>query len=191
MAKALIWGSDLYKGFKLDKNKLLNGAIDDILPFQMLTLEEKTADWIKAVADYYETAGWNNVERKAGKIQRNYWMRYGKLNPSDYIINPTENDYYRAVGWLLPPEAQSPLEQFYPLAPNFIDVLRGEFIKRDNTWAIEAIDDQSVAEMFDYKRQQFQQIVMEQAQLEKQQSLASMGLTAEIDPEQFQMQMQE
>lgn len=58
MAKTLIWGADLYKGFKLDRNKLLNGAIDDILPFQMLTLEEKTPDWIKAVADYYETAGW-------------------------------------------------------------------------------------------------------------------------------------
>jgi hypothetical protein len=191
MAKTLIWGSDLYKGFKLDRNKLLNGAIDDILPFQMLTLEEKTGDWIKAVADYYETAGWNNVERKAGRIQRNYWMRYGKLNPSDYVINPNENDYYRAVGWVLPPDAQSPLEQFYPLAPNFIDVLRGEFIKRDNTWAVEAIDDQSTAEMFEFKRNQFQQIIMEQAQLEKQQALASMGLTAEIDPEQYQMQMQQ
>ena len=191
MAKTLIWGSDLYKGFKLDRNKLLNGAIDDILPFQMLTLEEKTADWIKAVADYYETAGWNNVERKAGKIQRNYWMRYGKLNPSDYIINPTENDYYRAVGWLTPPEAQSPLEQFYPLAPNFVDVLRGEFIKRDNTWSIEAIDDQSVAEMFEYKSEQLKQILMQHAELEKQQQLASMGITAEIDPEQYQMQMQQ
>jgi len=191
MAKTLIWGSDLYKGFKLDRNKLLNGAIDDILPFQMLTLEEKTADWIKAVADYYETAGWNNVEKKAGKIQRNYWMRYGKLNPSDYIINPTENDYYRAVGWMMPPESSSPLQQFYPLAPNFIDVLRGEFIKRDNVWAIEAIDEQSTAEMFEFKRNQFQQIVMQQAQLEKQQALASMGLTEEVDPEQYQMQMQE
>lgn len=63
-SKTLIWGADLYKGFKLDKNQLLNGAIDDILPFQMLTLEEKTDDWIKAVADYYEVAGWNNVEKE-------------------------------------------------------------------------------------------------------------------------------
>ncbi len=185
MAKTLIWGSDLYKGFKLDRNKLLNGAIDDILPFQMLTLEEKTTDWIKAVADYYETAGWNNVERKAGKMQRNYWMRYGKLNPSDYIINPSQNDYYKAVGWITPPESMSPLEQFYPLAPNFIDVLRGEFIKRENTWAIQAIDDQSVGQMFEYKNSQFKQILMEHAQLEKQQALASMGLTAEAVATQY------
>lgn len=191
MGKTLIWGSDLYKGFKLDKNKLLGGAIDDILPFQMLTLEEKTADWIQAVADYYEVAGWNNVERKAGKIQRNYWMRYGKLNPSDYIINPTQNDYYQAVGWLTPPESQSPLEQFYPLAPNFVDVLRGEFIKRDNKWSIDAIDPFSVDESFAEKRNQFEEIIMQHAVLQKQQALADMGLTEASDPESYGQQMEQ
>jgi hypothetical protein len=191
MGKTLIWGSDLYKGFKLDKNKLLGGAIDDILPFQMLTLKEKTQDWIQAVADYYETAGWTNVEKKAGKIQRNYWMRYGKLNQSDYIINPTHNEYYQAIGMLVPQESQSPLEQFYPLIPNFVDVLRGEFIKRDNAWAIDAIDPQSTAEMFAFKKDQFEEVIMMQAMMEKQKALGEMGLTEEVDPEQYQMQMQE
>lgn len=191
MAQNLIWGSDLYKGFKLDKNKLLGGAIDDILPFQMLTLEEKTADWIQAVADYYEVAGWRNVELKAPKIQRNYWMRYGKLNPSDYIDNPTENDFHQATSWIAPPESRSPLQQFYPLAPNFIDVLRGEFIKRDNKWSIDAIDPTSVAESFEDKRSNFEEIVMQQAAIEKQQALAEIGLTEEVDPEQYQQQMQQ
>jgi len=190
MANKAIWSSDLLKGFKLDKNKLLGGAINDILPFQMLTLEEKDEDWIKGVADYYEVAGWANVERKAGKIQKNYWMRYGKINPSDYIINPTSNDYYQAIGFILPPESQSPLEQFYPLAPNFVDVLRGEFIKRDNTWTIEAIDEMSTAEMFAEKRQQFEDIIMQQAMLEKQNALAQMGIEPEMAPEEFQAEMQ-
>ena len=190
MANKTIWSSDLLKGFKLDRNKLLGGAIDDILPFQMLSLEEKDEDWIKGVADYYETAGWANVERKASKIQRNYWMRYGKINPSDYIINPSVNDYYQAVGWVMPPESQSPLEQFYPLAPNFVDVLRGEFIKRDNTWTIEAIDEMSTAEMFENKRQQFEEIIMQQAMLEKQNALASMGIGEDTDPETYMQEMQ-
>ncbi len=191
MGTKLIWGSDLYKGFKLDKNTLLGGAIDDILPFQMLSLEEKTADWIQAVADYYEMAGWINVEKKAGKIQRNYWMRYGKLDQSDYIINPDVNQFANAVGMLVPPESQSPLEQFYPLAPNFVDVLRGEFIKRDNTWTIEAIDPTSVSQALEFKKSQFESIIMEQAQLQKVQTLASMGLTEETDPQQFQQQLEQ
>lgn len=189
-SKTIIWGSDLYKGFKLDRNKLLGGAINDILPFQMLTLEEKTPDWIQAVADYYEVAGWRNVEMKAGKIQRNYWMRYGKLNPSDYIVNPTQNDYYQAVGMLVPPESQSPLEQFYPLAPNFIDVLRGEFIKRNNQWTVEAIDPTSTAEAFEDKRGKFEQLVLQQAMMDKQQALANMGLTEQVDPQEYQQQME-
>src|SRR6185295_6749541 len=134
--RKLIWGRDLYKGFKLDQNQMLGGAINDFLPFQMLTMEEKTLDWIKAVTDYYEVAGWKNVEKKASRIQRNYWMRYGKLNQFDYIINPTYNDYYQAINMIVPPETYSPLEQFYPLIPNFVDILRGEFIKRDNTWTV-------------------------------------------------------
>lgn len=191
MAGPLIWGSDLYKGFKLDQNTLLNGAIDDILPFQMLTLEQKTADWIQAVADYYEVASWNNVEKRAPKIERNFWMRYGKLNPSDYIINPTVNDYYQAVGWITPPESNSPLQQFYPLVPNFVDVLRGEFIKRDNQFTIDAIDPFSTAEMFDNKKEQFKQVIMQQAQLDKQQALAEMGITQDADPQDYQSQMQQ
>lgn len=190
MASKLIWGSDLYKGFKLDKNKLLGGAINDILPFQMLTLEEKTPDWTKAVADYYETAGWYNVERKAGRIQKNYWLRYGKLNQSDYIINPSYNEYYQAIGFIVPPESNSPLQQFYPLIPNFIDVLRGEFIKRDNTWSVEAIDEMSVAEKFENKKKMFEQVLMQQAMMQKEQALAEMGLTEETDPEKYQQQME-
>ncbi len=190
MANKLVFGHDLYKGFKLDKNTLLGGAINDLLPFQMLTLEEKTIDWIKAVADFYETAGWNNVEKKADRIQRNYWMRYGKLNPSDYIVNPTYNEYYQAVGMIVPPESQSPLEQFYPIAPVFVDVLRGEFIKRDNTWTVEAIDPYSKSEAFADKKAKFEQVLMEHAMIEKQQALASMGITEESNPQEYQSQLE-
>lgn len=190
MAHKLVWGHDLYKGFKLDKNTLLNGAIDDLLPFQMMKLEDKTADWIHAVADYYETAGWQNVERKAHRIQKNFWMRNGDLDMSDYVINPEINTFSQAIGMVTPPESQSPLEQFYHLAPNFVDVLRGEFIKRDNTWTIEAIDPESKAQMFKQKEDQYRQIMMQYAMLEKQQSLAQMGLSEEVDPEQYQQQMQ-
>lgn len=187
MAAKLIWGSDLYKGFKLDKNSLLNGSIDDILPFQMLTLEEKTEDWVQAVADYYEWCGWNNVERKAKRIERNYQMRYGKLCHSDYIVNPTPQQYFDTMGMYM---SESPLEQFYPLAPTFVDVLRGEFIKRDNTWTIEAIDPESTAEAFNFKKQQFEGIIMQQAQMQKMQTLAGMGISPDNNPQEFQQQME-
>jgi hypothetical protein len=190
MKKSLVWGSDLYKGFKLDKKTLLNGAIDDILPFQMLSMEEKTIDWIKAVADYYEVAGWYNVERKAGRIQKNYWLRYGKLNQSDYIVNPSSNEYHQAIGLITPPESQSPLEMFYPLAPTFVDMLRGEFIKRDNRWTIETIDPYSINEAFQEKATMFKETIYNIAATQKQEALYKMGLNPEANPEEFQAQYQ-
>ena len=191
MGAKLIWGADLYKGFKLDKSTLMSGAIDDILPFQMLTMEEKTEDWIQAVADYYEVCGWNNVEKKAWKIQRNYKMRQGILNKSDYIINASPQDFARAVGMFIPNVAESPLEQFYSLAPTFIDVLRGEFIKRDNTWTIETIDPYSTAEAFEFKKSQFEQIISQSVMMQKQQTLANMGISEEANPQEFESQMQQ
>lgn len=187
MAHKLVWGSDLYKGFKLDKNTLMGGQISDILPFQMLTLEEKTIDWVKAVADYYEVAGWGNVERKAARIHRNYEMRYGKLTKSDYIINPTYQELNAATSLMLP---SSPLEQFYMLAPTFVDVLRGEFIKRDNTWTVETVDPFSISEAFEKKKSEFEAIISQFAMLQKQDTLAQMGLTEKTDPQKYSMEME-
>lgn len=190
MANKIVWGSDLYKGFKMPKDSQLTGQLGDILPFQMLSLEDKTLDWIKAVADYFEVVGWNNVERKAGRIQRNYWMRYGKLNQSDYLINPDVNQYYQAIGLIVPPESQSPLEQFYSIVPNFIDVLRGEFIKRDNKWTVSAIDAGSVEELSNRKNEEFKSVLTQYALFKKQNELSRLGIGEQTNPEEYVNQMQ-
>lgn len=191
MANKLIWGSDLYKGFKLDEKNLITGQVDDLLPFQMLTLEQKTIDWIKAVADYYEYCGWRNIEKKAGRIQKNYDMRYGKLTASDYIINPNVNPLSETIGMIVPSnQSQSPLEQFYSLVPNFVDVLRGEFVKMDNTWTIEAVDPLSKTETFDNKKGQFEQVILDFAKVQQQEALANEGLIAEQNPEEYKKQME-
>lgn len=191
MAHKLITSGDLYRGFKLDKSSFLgsNGSMADMQPFQMLTQEQKTIDWIRVVADYYDICGWNNVSRKADAIQRNYDMRNGKITPSDYIINPELNPYSGVIQEVVT-ETSSPLKQFYPLAPPLIDALRGEFIKKDNTWTIEVIDPKSTATAFQEKESKFTEVITQFAQVQKQQALAQMGLTQESNPEAYQQEMQ-
>lgn len=190
MAHQLVTGADLYKGFKLKNVEGTLGAnIYDILPFQMLSLEEKTDDWKRMVADYFEVIGWGNVQKRAPRIQRNYWMRYGKLNPSDYIVNPKVNPFSEAIGMILPENSQSPLEQFYPIAPNLVDILRGEFIKRDTRWTIETVDPYSKSEAFTEKKEAFEQVLYQSFQMEKQATLAQMGLSEEINPEEYHAQL--
>lgn len=188
--KPLIWGSDLYKGFKIPNNSNLQ-QINDILPFQMITEEEKTIDWIKAVADYYETAGWVNVEKKAERIQRNFWLRNAQLNPNDYIINPTYNEYYEALNIIVPQEQQSPLEQFYPLIPNIVDVLRGEFLKRDTEWTVEVKDQYSKSLVLEQKEEEFGQVLEQFAIQQKQRELAKLGIVPVEDDQEAQIQYEE
>ncbi len=191
MAATLKWGSDLYKGFKFDKNDMLSmGDVADLKPFHMLSLEEKTPSWIKAVADFYDMVGWSNVSKKIPGIRKNYAMRQGTLVASDYIINPEVNPFSEVVGWVGGQQDQSPLRQFYPIAPNFVDVLRGEYVKMDNTWTVDVIDPQSQAEKFRFKEEQFRDTIMELAGLQQQEAMARMGLTEETDPEAYQQQMQ-
>lgn len=184
----MIWGSDLMKGFKLPKDALMGDIANDLMPFQAISMEDKTIDWVKAVADLYEMAGWNNIQRKAQRLHRNRMMRKGELNKSDYIINPNSVSFAEAVGWQLPNQDQSPLEQFYSLAPSFIDAMKGEYLKRDNKWTIEVVDSGSVNELFSQKEEAFKQVVYQQALVDKQQALYEQGLS-EGDPEQFQQAM--
>lgn len=67
--------------------------------------------------------------------------------------------------------------------------MRGEFIKRDNRWTIETIDPYSKAQAFAQKNEQFEQILTQQVTLDKQKVLGEMGLSPEVDPEQYQAQM--
>lgn len=187
-----IWSSDLYKGFKTKSAQQLK--IDDLLPFQMLEEKDKGPDWIRAVADFYETAGWVNVEKNAYHIQKNFDLRNSKLNASDYIVGPSYADYYSAVGIDLPFEAQSPIQQFYPIIPNLVDLLRGEYIKRDNSMVIEAIDPYSVGQAFQYKEEEFKDVIMSFAMQKKQMEMMKLGIVpSEEDPEmmaKFQQEMQ-
>lgn len=182
MAKGILWGSDLYKGAKFDSSNIFN--LNDVLPFQMLTQDEKTPDWIHAVADHYESVGWRNVERKAGRVQRAYDLRNGRLNTSDYIINPTVNQQAESYGITLI-DSSSPIEQFYPIIPNIIDVLKGEKLKRNDSFSILQIDEGAVEEALTKKEEGFHDALLQLVTIQAQHEAAKMGLT-ESNPEQYQ-----
>lgn len=180
-SKSVFWGSDLYKGATVKQNPMVM-RLADFIPYQMLEESEKTVDWLKAVADHYEAVGWRNVNKKQYNIQKNYWLRNGVLNPTDYIINPSQNDYYKAVTLVNGSEKHSPLEMFYPLVPNYIDVLIGEYIKRDNTYYVEQIDPSATAEALEFKQEQLLSAIEQQAVAEKQLALMKAGII-ENDPQ--------
>ena len=184
MAK-VVWGADLYKGVTL-KNGPGMMRLADFAPYQMLEELEKTQEWLMSVTDHFEALGWRNVEKKSEGIQKNYWLRQGILNPGDYLINPTDVHLAQAMQLVgADGHSTSPLQQFYPLIPTYVDLLRGEFLKRDNTFGVTQIDQGAVVEALNFKEDKIMDVMEKLAIAEKAKGLAKMGIT-EQDPESFQ-----
>jgi len=154
----------------------------------MLSLEEKTNDWVQAVADHYEIIGWNNVLRRQKKINQNTWLRYGKLNPTDYIVNPSENEYYEAINIINCGLEGNPLQMFYPLIPNIVDLLKGEFIKRDKSFDVEQVDQYAVIELLQDKEKKLRDVIFSAALQKKQLELSSLGINPDESNEEMMKQ---
>ena len=91
------------------------------------------------------------LRKNARKILKNYKLAKGIIDKTDYIVEE-DNDYKELVD-VLTKEDESALElKFYPIIPNVINVLTGEFSKRYNRVQFRAVDDTSYNEMLEQKR---------------------------------------
>lgn len=194
--KVLLTGIDLVRGAVTNSNGLPLNLLD-VSPFQMIPKEDKDEGWIRWNADFHESIGYQHVKKYGRKQIKNRWLAAGILDHTDYLLSPEYNNFSDLVGIVTPVDHEnphSPLEQFYPLVPNMIDVLKGEFLKRDTKLTIKGVDEFSKSEALDYKQNQLDQILQQKALQDKQIALAKMGLLPDAkDPQaqqQFQQQMQ-
>lgn len=189
MAK-ITWGADLYKGATLKNNPGMM-RLADFAPYQMLEEAEKSKEWLIATTDHYEAMGWKNVDKKAHKLQRNYWLRQGILNPKDYMISASNEKLIYNMHQVGLDTGSSPLQKFYPLIPTYVDLLRGEFIKRDNTFSVTQIDQSAVIESLTFKEDKIQKALEGLAVATKQKALEKMGLSENAENPDAQKQYQE
>ena len=76
----------------------------------------------------------------ARRLLKNYKLAKGIIDKTDYIVEE-DNDYKELMD-VLTTENESALElKFYPIVPNVINVLSGEFAKRYNKVQFRAVDD--------------------------------------------------
>lgn len=194
--KVLLTGIDLVRGAVTNSNGLPLNLLD-VSPFQMIPMEDKDEGWIRWNADFHESIGYQYVKKYGRKKIKNRWLAAGILDHNDYLLSPEYNNFADLVGIITPPDQEhrhSPLEQFYPIIPNIIDVLKGEFLKRDTKVIIKGVDEFSKSEALQFKEDQLQQILTQKAMQDKQIALAKMGILPDSpDPQQqqqFQQQMQ-
>lgn len=194
--KVLLTGIDLVRGAVTNSNGLPLNLLD-VSPFQMIPMEDKDEGWVRWNADFHESVGYQHVRKYGRKKIKNRWLVAGILDRNDYLLSPDYNNFSDLVGIVTPDHERdhvSPLEQFYPLIPNIVNVLQGEFLKRDTKIIVKAVDEFSKTEALQFKQDQLNQILQQQTMAQQQGALAKMGLLPDSkDPQvqqQYQQQMQ-
>jgi hypothetical protein len=149
-------------------------------PIQFLPYSEKTDDWAAWNLDWLELQGIQFLKLNARRLLKNYKLAKGIIDKTDYIVEP-DNDYKDLMD-VLTKENDSALElKFYPIIPNVINVLSGEFSKRYNKVQFRAVDDRSYNEMLEQKRMQVEEALLADAEKKLVEKMIQMGMDPASD----------
>jgi len=172
----------LKNGAKAEYNKM--GSL--MQPVQFLPEKEKDEEWAAWNIDWIENQGVKQLRRNSRRLLKNYKLAKGIIDKTDYIVED-DNDYGDLVD-LLTKEDTTALEiKFYPIIPNIINVLVGEFAKKYARVTFRAVDDTSYNEMLEQKRAMIEETLLAEASREIIMNLQKSG--TEIPDEQLQQML--
>jgi hypothetical protein len=178
----------------LTARQLLNGYTTDTdrrfmwntAPYQMIDTEEKDDEWRMWNMDWLEYIGMRQLNAENPRLRKNYDLANGVLNKSDYM-QTDENEFSSMIG-MITEETGNPFSlKFYPIIPNIIQVLTGEFAKRDKRIIVKATDEYAETEAMEYKKSLITDILVRNAQAKQAEVLSQMGI--EVQSQQGQEQM--
>lgn len=181
----------------LTARQLLQGYTTDVdrrflwntMPYQMLDVEEKDEDWRKWNMDWLEYIGLRQILNENRKMVKNYFLANGIIDKSDYLLTD-ENEFKDLVG-IRTKDTESPFSlKFYPIIPNVVNVLVGEFAKRDNRIIVKSVDEFSQNEALQQKMDTVTQILVQQAQQQIELSGPQQGMSQQDIQKQMETQQQ-
>lgn len=184
--KLVLRGIDLIKGATRGGKDYNSTILYDAMPWQMVNLEDKTEDWKRWQSDYFEWIGMRQISTKARKYIKNRMLTAGILDMEDYTIGGDESHTY-LNNMFMEQEFVDPLKRFYPMIPSFINLLKGDFLKRDREAFVKCIDRGTEDEKLGIKMENVKRIVMADAMKKKEAALQEMGLSKVSDEEMQQL----
>jgi hypothetical protein len=167
---------DLKSGKKAEYNRM--GTLTQ--PIQFLPKSDKGDEWRAHNMDWLEWQGTKQIRRNSRKLLKNYKLAKGIIDRTDYIVED-DNEYADLID-VLTKEDQTALElKFYPIIPNVINLLVGEFAKRTSKLTFRAIDDISYNEMMEEKRGMIEQTLLAEAERNMMIKMVNMGMDPESE----------
>lgn len=147
-------------------------------PIQFLPEGEKDMEWYINNADWIEWQGIKQIKLKSKRMLKNYQLANGIIDRRDYL--PTvENDMRPILEQLSSGGTSDPaiMElEFYPIIPSLINVLTGEFSKRNTRIEYRAVDEYTANEILKNKTADIESVLLEYAEQQLLQQMLQMGL---------------
>jgi hypothetical protein len=164
-------------GAKVEHNKM--GTLEQ--PTQFLPEKKKDKDWAAWNIDWIEVQGQKQLKRNARRLLKNYKLAKGIIDKTDYIVEE-DNQYADLVDQLTETDVSALEIKFYPIIPNVINVLMGEFASKYAKVTFRAVDDISYNEMLEQKRAMVEETLLADAASQMLNNLIQAGADMQ-DPE--------
>jgi hypothetical protein len=174
----------LKNGARAEYNRM--GTITQ--PVQFLLRDEKDESWGAWNMDWLEMQGLKQIRRNSRRLLKNYKLANGIIDKTDYVVEE-DNEVADLIDVLTKEDASAFELKFFPIIPNVINVMVGEFAKRNDRITYRAVDDTSFNELMEAKRLMVEQTLLAEAEKIMQQTIEKMGLNME-DEEQAQKAQQ-
>jgi hypothetical protein len=175
---------DLQHGKKAEPKKL--GSVWQ--PVQMLPKDDKDEQWKKTNVDWFENLGIRQLRTKYKKLAKNYRLAKGIIEVEDYV--PTDDNEFSNIISQVKDDNYDPNVlslSFYPIIPNAINVLTGEFSKRNTKINFQAVDEFSKNEKLEEKVGNIREYVEAKAKSKLVQNLLASGYQPKSQEEVEQM----
>lgn len=178
---------DLKNGKKSDRSSLYGIT----QPLQFIPKKKKNNAWACWNMDYLEWQGLKQIRQNARKFLKNYKLAEGIIDKSDYIPEP-DNDMSNLVSILEHDDdkLESMELKFYPIIPNVVNTLLGEFSTRDKRVSFKAIDEYTYNEIMEQKRMDVENVLVQGAQMKMIGNLIDQGMDPNDPDIQQQLQQQ-
>lgn len=173
----------LKSGARAEYNRM--GTITQ--PVQFLLRDEKDTSWGAWNIDWLEMQGLKQIRRNARRLLKNYKLANGIIDKSDYIVEE-DNEVADLINVLTKEDTSAFELKFFPIIPNVLNVMLGEFAKRNDRITYRAVDDTSFNEMLEAKRMMVEENLVAHAEKQMQETIANMGLDLENEEQAAQAQ---
>src|ERR1035437_2826931 len=136
-------------------------------PIQFLPRIEKDTQWCSDTMDWLERQGLVQIKRNARNLLKNYKLANGIIDKSDYIAEEN-NEEGELIDFLKHDDDTAFELKFFPIIPNVISILTGEFSKRTDKVSYRAVDEDSYNEMTEANRGMIEQVLLQEAEQKMQ-----------------------